>query len=403
MYLTLSDIGFGSAAANDMSIRVGAGDRAGALATFQSVSALLMALSILAAAIFTSIVFLVPVGRLLHCRIVSTREVRIVLISLCFYALMSLQKSIILAGFRCSGRFASGTAILNCSRLLENVAVIVAVAVHCDPVVAALTLTAVSLVTTAVAAAVMLRTTPWLCFGIQYLDRNTVRALFSPAIAFMAFPTAAAINMSGVLLVMGILLGPLQVAVFATMRTLTRCVILLVETVKGPIWPELSLAYGRHDWALARKLHRHACQAALLLSSGSILFLTLLGHRIYTFWTHGRLPFDSVAFFALVALVGSNSLWNASSVVPMAANRHTKLAALYLIGAVLSVVLSTLGMLKFGMVGAAMSLLLVDPFVGLGVIRQSLRALGESLPDFMTSLVSFREASTSPSPVASAR
>src|SRR6266404_7530354 len=62
-YLALSDVGFGSVAANDMTIRVAAGDRDGALETYQSTRALISVTSVLAGIALLSVIWLLPVAR----------------------------------------------------------------------------------------------------------------------------------------------------------------------------------------------------------------------------------------------------------------------------------------------------------------------------------------------------
>ena len=73
-YLLLTDLGFGNAAGSDMTMRAHAGDRAGAIKTFQSISVLVLALSALLAVLLAAVIFMAPVHRVLHLAVMSPQD-----------------------------------------------------------------------------------------------------------------------------------------------------------------------------------------------------------------------------------------------------------------------------------------------------------------------------------------
>jgi len=170
------------------------------------------------------------------------------------------------------------------------------------------------------------------------------------------------------------------------MRTLTRFGFQIMEAVKSSVWPELSAAYGKQNWSLARRLHRLACQASLWSSLGVTLFLFFAGRRILELWTHGRIIMDVGAFHWLLLVIVANSFWYTSSVVTIASNTHERVAAFYLAGTASSLILARLLMPGLGISGAAMALLAIDIIVGWYVIHQSLRTLSEGARDFGASM-----------------
>jgi len=388
-YLAVSDLGFGSVAANDMTIRVAAGDRAGALAVFQGTWVLVTSLSILLAIVSVGAALALPLRRWLNISSISSHDVRAILVLLSLYVLTSLQGTIISAGFRCEGRFPAGMLLINLFRIIEALVATAAVFLHARPVhVAALNL-GVRTLSILVPAAVMLSVTPWIRYGVKHATSSSVRGLLRPAFAFMAFPAGNALSIQGMVLAVGIVLGPIAVATFATMRTLTRFVLQVVESIKNSVRPELSAAYGAQDWRLARKLHRHACQASLWLSVLAVAGLFLLGPRIYAIWTHGRVTMDPTTFHLLLLVMLANSFWNTSSVVALATNRHQRLAAVYICATAASVALAVMLTRSFQLPGAAVSLLVVDFATGWFVIRESLGLLQDSFGGFAREVVNF--------------
>jgi O-antigen/teichoic acid export membrane protein len=202
----------------------------------------------------------------------------------------------------------------------------------------------------------------------------------------MAFPAGSALSLQGMVLVIGAVLGPLAVVTFSTMRTLTRFGFQIMESVKNSVWPELSAAYGVENWALARRLHRVACQASLWSSLISVTFLFFFGERVIALWTHGRVIADPAAFRWLLLVIAANSFWYTSSVVTVASNQHQRVAACYLLGTGVSLLLARILLPRFGLSGAAMALLAIDLMVGWYVLSQSLFTLKERARDFGASL-----------------
>ncbi len=157
MYFALSDIGFASVAANDMTIRVAAGDRSGAVETFQSTWVLI---SLLSALMLTGVLIttpLIPLNRLLNCVELSPAELPRIFVILSAYSVVTLQNTLITAGFRCDGRYAVGAALSNAARLFETLAAVAAAAAGAGPYAAAAVLLAARMISTALSAAVMHR------------------------------------------------------------------------------------------------------------------------------------------------------------------------------------------------------------------------------------------------------
>lgn len=389
-YIAVSDIGFGNVAANDMTIRVASGDEAGALQVFQSIWLFLCILSAVGGVAIAGVLLLLPVKSLFNFVDFTNAQLRGLLFLLSLYGLISLQNTIIFAGFRCDGRFAYGTLVWNLSRLAESLAVVGAVIAGGGPITVAATLVVTRLLGTTIMGRLMRKGSACLRFGTSHASLNCVKAIVVPAFAFMAIPAANAISLQGMVTVLGGILSPSAVAAFSTMRMLARFPLLMVEALKNSVWAELSTAYGAEKPQLAIRLHRHACQAALMLAAIGVLSLLCFGPMVYGIWTHGRLEFQPILFYLLVGVVLSNSLWNVSSAVALARNRHQGFAMTYLCTSIGSVGLAAMCVHYFGINGAAACLLIIDLFFGLYVILHSLASLGDSLRDFLRAIFDFR-------------
>lgn len=390
-YLLLTDFGFGNVAGTDMTIRVHAGDKEGALETFQSTAVLVILASLSIGVILSAIIFLLPVHNILHLSSMTPHETQTALLILCINCLIILQWNFITAPYKCIGKYATALLCVNVIRILESVSFLVLLVTHAGPVQLSMLMLGISIVGTSWLLILKRRMIPWLPLGVKHSKWQRVRELTKPAIAYMAFPTGSAINLQGMTMLVGLALGPLAVAVFNPMRTLTRFILQLSEAVKISVWQELSAAYGQRNWDFARKLHRSACQASLALALLVSCALAVSGPRIFALWTHGRLVMDVPTFYILLLVVLFNSLWNASSSVPLAANRHNRLAVVYL-ACTSALLLIGFPMIRaFGLRGAAVSLLLCEIGMNIYVVRLSIRLVSDQWPAFAASMIDPRE------------
>jgi len=303
------------------------------------------------------------------------------------YTLFVLQTDLIVTGFRCEGNFAYGMLVNNVMRLAEFIMTMILIAHGAKPLRVVAVLLAARIMGTFLMSRLMLRKSPWLRYGFRCARFASIRRLAWPAIAFLAFPAGSALSLQGMVVVVGIVLGPVAVVTFSTIRTLTRFGFQIMDAVKNSVWPELSAAFGAQNWDLARRLHRTACQAALWLSLAAVAFLFVAGDHIFVFWTHGRVIMDVGAFRWLLLGIVANSFWYTSSVVTIASNTHERVAALYLAGTAGALILARYLMPHFGISGAAMSLLVIDIVLGWYVVRMSLARLEDRVTDFGAALL----------------
>lgn len=388
-YVALSDLGFASVAANEMTMQVAAGDRAGAVKTYQSVGALIALLSSLILLLFSISAMLLPVRALLNTPDLNQSELRLTLIVLAAYAALTLQSGLVAAGFRCDGRYPFSVGFQNGLRFTESAVSCGLVLLGARPPIVAAGLLACRALGMLLGYVVLHRWSPWLKLGFSEATYARIRALFVPAVSIMAFPVAYSISFQGTTLLVGHVLGPVAVVSFSTLRTLTRFAYMLMESVKNSVWPELSIAFGQNNYGLARSLHRRACQFALFLSVSCSVLLYAVGPQVYQHWTRNKVPFNAPVFTLLLGLVITGTLWNTSSIVSVASNRHKRIASVYLLSTLAALFVGVVMTKAFGLTGTALSLYLVDLVMVSFVLRHSLQMVHDSLPPFLLSMLDF--------------
>lgn len=389
-YLGMSDMGFGTVAGNDMTMLAARGDYKGAVETFQSTWTLISIVSATLLVVGVPLIWLLPLDRWLKLQKIPIHDARLVLVILAVDALACLQSSLPVSAFKSAGLNHYAALGINSLRLIEGVSILAAVMLGRGPVTLAWIMIIVRAAGNLVLTAISLRCVPWLRFGMKHASWTKVRELIKPAIAFMAFPAANSLTLQGIVLAIGITLGPAAVAMFTPLRTVARVAVQLTETLKNSTWPELSAAYGAGDLVLARKLHRFICQLALVFSSGIAVCLGILGPWLLHIWTHNRISIDLPTFYFLLAGVAVNALWNTSSTVPIAANEHARIAVEQLVAAAVSLLLAVALMHPMHLAGAALGLMLGDFVMIFTVVPASNRLLHDHMGDFIGSLFDLR-------------
>ena len=387
-YLALSDIGFGSVAGNDMTMCVAAGRREAALETFQSTWALISGLSLALMGLVCAGAWFVPWTSWMKLNAVGNHGAALIMVVFSAYVLISLQNGTLDSAFRCDGNYAFGTMCLNMVRLGETILGTVAVACGGRPLHVAITYLCARCLGSAVLMLVLRRKSPWIRYGTAHANLSSIRRLAAPAFAFMAFPAGNAVSLQGFTLVIGVVLGPVAVVAFSTMRTLSRVGVQVLTIVRHTILPEISFALGAGEVALARTIHRRACQLALILSLACTLALAIAGPYIYGSWIRHAVTFDPLTFDLLLIVMLANSLWSTSSAVPLASNQHEKIAVAYMTGTLLSLGVAWISMRRFGPAGAAAALLCIDAAMFWLVLRIALSQLSDTPGEFAVSMLS---------------
>ncbi len=388
-YFALSDIGFGSVAGNEMTMLVAAGKKDEALSVFQSVWILTTAMSSAVGLLLLAGIWIIPLDRWIHVRILTTPEVRLIVLLLGLSVLASMQETLFQGAFRCVGKFPFGTFAKSLLSLGSFTASTIAVVFGARPTQVALVYLIANAIGTFILWMLLKRNIPWIEFGIQHASWAVIRRLASPAISFMSFPIGNAVTLQGILVVIGAVIGPAAVVIFSTARTIARSANQVMQLINTAVWPEISAAFGTHNLRLARKLHTTACQISILLCLSVAIFAALFGNYFWKAWTVGKVATDPILLDIMLLQLLISAFWYTSSVIHMSTNKHQGLAKVTLATACLSLLLAWLLMRipSIGLRGAAAAMVVSDALNTAYVVKKSLRLLEETPYDYFRSMM----------------
>jgi O-antigen/teichoic acid export membrane protein len=388
-YLAFSSVGFGSVASNEMTMLNSAGDREGALRVFQSCWWLIALICSAVGLLLVPLMLLIPVGTLLNVHSISQRDCQWIVIYLGFSVLLGQLEQLMAAAYTCVARYALGQLLKSVIILVAFAAMIVPVVLGYGPRTTALVFAIANSVGTLVFGLLMRRNITWIRFGWGYARVSEIRRLAPLAIAFMGFPIGNALNLQGTLMAVGYALGPVDVAIFASARTVSRVALQMVQMINSTFWPEVSLAYGAGNLDTIRTLHRRACQMAAIFAIAVALAMMTFGPWFLTHWTGGHVPPSRPLLAILLLVVIVYSLWSTSSLLPSATNQHQRLATWYITATAATVVLTYFLARWKGLYGAAWSLVLSEIIMNIYVLPNSLRMAHDTFAAFMASMLQY--------------
>ncbi len=386
-YLSLTDVGFATAATHDMTMAVARDERWAALKLFQTNWLFISGASVLVIAAIAGAALMVPVGRWLQLSQLDRWSTGLVVLLMSAYVVIHLQVGVLYAGFFCEGNYGLGSFLIAVIRLIEFVLLLILLGLGTGPIGAASAHLAGSVLGAVGMRQVLRRLSPWLVYGTRHADLATLRRTARPALAFTLFPLGNALNLQGVVVIIGVLLGSSAVVAFSALRTLARLAAASLRTVNAIVQPEVAVAFGRGDLSLLRRLHRHACQAAVWGSAAASLALLMFGEPILKIWTQGQVSMNWILFCLLLATAVSSAVWQASLMIEYATNRHQGAAVVYASVNVLAVVLAYGAGLSLGIDGIAAILLLAEMIMVLCVLRASLVYTEERLQGFTVAVL----------------
>lgn len=359
-YLAMADGGFTGTTQREMTMRMGAGDRPGALAAFQSTWVLLLILSAVLLGLAFLAVTLLPFDHWLKLNSMPGATLSIVILLLTVHIVLGFQCGLAYGGYSCEGRYARGTNLQSFGYLFDFGGLALAIILGGGPVAAAAGFLAGRVLGLAIFLVDLPKVAPWLSYGWLHASKGQMARLFRPSLASMAFPLGTALNHQGMRLVVGLVLGPVAVAVFSSLRTLCRSALQPISIAIRLIEPELALAHGAGNQILVRTLFLRASQITVWLALPACVLLWFLGEHVLQFWGRGKITLDVPLYAWLLLGSAVNSLWYVALSVPYATNRHGCVALVFVTVYGCMLLLATIFMKWFGLPGAGAALLLAE-------------------------------------------
>lgn len=303
-WMSMSDVGFGTVAANEMVLRCSRGDKRGARQCLHSAWAAMLCLMVLGALVLLPISFFVNWRALLRLNLSSAHEIAVTIALLGVTVLLAFPLEIGRGMLRSEGRAAEASFLYVFKPIADLCAIYIGLAIKSGitGVSFALLISQAAFVTAFIGIASL--RSPELRLGVRECAKSEMRYLLTKGVAFCLFPLGNSLCIQGSLLAVNAALGPAQVVIFGTVRTLTRSGYQLMTVIYAAVLPEMGRLMGAKDWARARRLHRISVYTAMAFAIGMLVLLGVFGPRLYSLWTAKVLTIDRSLLLLFFVVLG---------------------------------------------------------------------------------------------------
>ena len=360
-YLSLTDLGGQRYIVNRLTQAYALGD----LAQFRKILHTGLALfSILPLAVFLGflgVMLVFPPGSLLQITITSRQVVFLVLAILAFQFVFSLPIGI-MGGVYCSvGLLPRGVMLTNIMQLLAIILVALGLWLH-GGLVAIACLQLLPLLGVALVAGWDLnrRFPQFRLFSLREADFSLGLTFIRPSLHFFGIQMSQAFSIQGTVLLVGMLLGPVQVVVFSTMRTIVNLIRSFFEQVSHAAWPELTRLDAQRDVDKFFLLFRAIFRTTLIAAVIFIALFHFWGENIYHIWLRKTVAYQQRVMDLFLIYMGEFLIWLTCCHPLMATNRHRTLAKMMLVSSALNLGLAYLGGRHLGLPGVILGMIAGD-------------------------------------------
>jgi O-antigen/teichoic acid export membrane protein len=353
-YLSMADVGMVSAAGNKMTIAIARGDLTEANKIFQSaLKFMTMVCSFIAFIALIAILF-TPKSLL------SNLDLRLALLALCFGVLIALFDGLSQTIFKATQRYAIGTTLGNFVRLAEWAGYMIGLASIGTFTAVALCGFFARLVGTIIVTQLSKHGNHGIHWSMRHADNDEIRAMIKPAISFMAFPLASALSLQGLTLLVGVLFGPITVAIFNTYRTIVRIAVQITAIFSHALWPEFSRLFGEGEFLRIHHVFNRSAALGALQAFALSLLLYFTSPWLLKFWTHGEIEYIPSLMLMMLIYAAVSGAWHIPKVLLMATNQHIDLAYWAVFSAAFSVLLALVLSIRLDLNGIVVAMLLSE-------------------------------------------
>lgn len=359
-YVVMADLGFGSAAGNDMTASVARGEHGAATAVYQALRLVGLVSGTVVVTAFALLAYVVAphlldgVGRAL------AADARTIALALALYGVVGLQTTVVGAGYRATRGYALGGYIVGASLVIEAAGALALVSLGVGPRGVALWYLAVRTIAMAVLSLVLARRAPWLVTLRWQSSMRVLHRLIRPAAAVMVLPGALAASIQGTVLVIGAVLGSAAVPTFTAVRTLSRVAVQAILIVNHALMPSMTAARAVDDTARVARYAATSFLVSLALAVPGAVLLLVAGQWFVGAWTHGMLHPDLRLLAIMAAIMVLNAVWAPAANLILSINRHEGYSWYYLLMSFAGLAMAVPLTRSLGVAGAALSLLLVE-------------------------------------------
>jgi O-antigen/teichoic acid export membrane protein len=323
--------------------------------------ALFLAIPVVVLIIFLTVIFFFNPAAFLHISQTSHRTIILVLTLLAFQFVVSLPQGILLRVYFAVEMLPRGVMLLNFMQFLSFV--LVAGGLWLGWGMAPIAL--LQIVPYGIIAATALydlnRKFPqFQILSLKEADFSLGLSFLKPSLHFFLIQVSQAFSIQGIVLVVGMILGPVQVVLFSTMRTIVNLIRSFFDQLSHAAWPEMTRLDAQENTDKFLLLFRLILRSTLICSIFFITIFHFYGGFIYHFWLRKTVPFQQPVMDLFLIYMAQFIFWLTCSHPLQATNRHQTFSKMLAISSLLTVALAYFSGQHWGLPGIVSAMIIGD-------------------------------------------
>lgn len=294
-------------------------------------------------------------------KLLNNREDLIVILVLGLSYIISLPFGMLLGVYRSKGYIAKSIMFSNVLVVLQMLMTIIFLKMNFEMIGIALCLVIPNFIIFYFAIKDIHKTYPSLdIYKFERPDYIFLKKSLKPSLHFFNIQVSQAINIQGIILVIGFILGSAQVVTFSVVRTVVNSSRQILSLIINTAWQELTSLYTVGKFNELRWLFQFILQLTMLMTLSICALLILYGKPIFEYWLGTKFVYDVNLMNLFIIYIVEFILWTTSGNLLMSINCHKEYSKLLLITSILSIIASLLGAILFGLSGVIIGMIFID-------------------------------------------
>lgn len=221
---------------------------------------------------------------------------------------------------------------------------------------------------------------------MKYVNFKIFKEMFTPSFSFLCYPLSNTLIFQGYTYLANFMFGVEIMVIYNTTRTVVYVIKKITIMLNESVQPEYSVAYGKRDIARMQIMHRKAYSLNCIITLFLVFFILCFGRMIYSIWTNDSIPYSFSLATAFCILICARNFWEPSNTVIIATNCHVRYSIYYLLGTILSFLLSMVIIRYYHhVVFLVLSQLLIDFMSAIVVIKKAITLTNDTIRGFLFS------------------
>jgi O-antigen/teichoic acid export membrane protein len=395
--LGLSELGFGTAAANSFVLKYASGNKQGAANIAKTGFRIVLMMVLLSVLLSAITILTLNYFHVFNKSLIDKNQAIIAVSFLMVARILNFFQPLNEAHFRAARRVSLSINLQSIYSALNVVIGLIVLLCKGGIIIFAFTNLINSIIFTVIYALISRKVLPLHKTHLSIIDKTEIKSIVHKGFGYLLSPVWQSVFFQGTTFVVRIVLGPVAVTVFNTVRTLTRAVNQANAMVIASVLPELQFEIGAGNLPQARKIFRFGLTIITLIALAGMIFLFFGGPWFYEIWTRKALNPPAMMWNIFIVGIIFSGIWGLSSDVLIASNKPYDFTIIGTFVAAFAVLISYFLSKQYGITGAALGSLLLDIILFITIlpkscklIRQSLKTLFiDSITDFKLILISY--------------